>query len=111
MVVGLPWFHIDVLESDANGKDKTINQTMPKVPKNPTSPSFVGSNSYQRGRAESKVPLVTTNGSELGLSQPDLEFKNGFDGSSSVVHTFVNDDSNTSLYPPSKKTRLNFKEI
>ena len=111
MVVGLPWFHIDVPESDANGKDETIDQTMPNVPKNPTSPSSVGSNSYRRGRAESKVPVVTTNGSKLGLSQPDLGFSNGFDGSSLVAHTFVNDDSNTSLYPPSKKTRLNFEEI
>ena len=40
-----------------------------------------------------------------------MGFNNGFDGSSSVAHTFVYDDSNTSLYPPSKKTRLNFKEI
>ena len=38
VVVGLPWFHIDVLESNANGKDETIDQPMPNVPKNPTSP-------------------------------------------------------------------------
>ena len=35
------WFHIDVPESDANGEDETIDQPMPNVPKNPTSPPLL----------------------------------------------------------------------
>ncbi|KAK7835215.1 hypothetical protein CFP56_023557 [Quercus suber] len=59
-------------------------------------------------REPPKVPN-TSNGSNFGLGQIDLEgsiVSGGFDlGSSSMTHEFVNDDFDLNLSPPSKKKR------